>query len=305
MNGKAVHGKRLKTSLKKTPEECLKMQVDKLMEIADANRPFDPLQDCTLFVFHLPSDWDDSMLKETFAQFGNCTSAMVAKKKSGASRGYGFVTFDNPKTAALAIQRMNSQPVGADRKKRLKVQLKHPPAPRPGCTIFVFHLPNEWSESHLQYHFNNFGPVVSATVKRHMGSSKGFGFVTFQYPESARQAILYMNGYQVGNKRLKVSMKKGEEPLYNNYNMVPLPGRAAVPPGFYHSRPSPFYADQHPYSPPPMPPTFGNPMPPSFPGYPTSYPGFPAPWSGHMAGLGFDAPGISSEEYFASLPRPV
>eukprot|EP00918_Siedleckia_nematoides_P071860 GHVU01156975.1.p2 GENE.GHVU01156975.1~~GHVU01156975.1.p2 ORF type:complete len:169 (-),score=8.89 GHVU01156975.1:1628-2134(-) len=64
MNGKAVHGKRLKTSLKKTPEECLKMQVDKLMEIADANRPFDPLQDCTLFVFHLPSDWDDSMLKE-------------------------------------------------------------------------------------------------------------------------------------------------------------------------------------------------------------------------------------------------
>lgn len=59
MNGRAYGGKRLKVSLKKTPEECLHLQVQKLMEISNANQPYDRDRDCTLFVFHLPSSWDD------------------------------------------------------------------------------------------------------------------------------------------------------------------------------------------------------------------------------------------------------
>jgi len=40
------------------------------------------------------------------------------------------------------------------------------------------------------------------------GRSRGFGFVSFNHQASAGNAILRMNGVQMGNKRLKVQLKK-------------------------------------------------------------------------------------------------
>lgn len=40
------------------------------------------------------------------------------------------------------------------------------------------------------------------------GRSRGFGFVSFDHHASAENAIFRMNGLQIGNKRLKVQLKK-------------------------------------------------------------------------------------------------
>ena len=42
--------------------------------------------------------------------------------------------------------------------------------------------------------------------EKNTGRSRGFGFVSYDNPESAAQAIKYMNGYQLGRKRLKVQV---------------------------------------------------------------------------------------------------
>ena len=81
-----------------------------------------------------------------------------------------------------------------------------------GCNVFVFHVPPEWTEYHLRQYFSNYGYMVSATIIRDKLSlaSKGFGFVSYDNPYSAQSAVLHMNGFMVGGKRLKVQLKRGE-----------------------------------------------------------------------------------------------
>lgn len=52
-----------------------------------------------LFIFHLPSDYRDVDLMEKFRPFGNVISARVIIQQDGKSKGFGFVSFDDPVSA--------------------------------------------------------------------------------------------------------------------------------------------------------------------------------------------------------------
>jgi len=87
--------------------------------------------------------------------------------------------------------------------------------PRPregpaGANLFVYHLPHDLTDADLATAFNPFGNVISAKVyvDRYSGESKGFGFVSYDSVISAESAIEQMNGFQIGNKRLKVQHKR-------------------------------------------------------------------------------------------------
>lgn len=92
------------------------------------------------------------------------------------------------------------------------------PTPRPvlsiqnlsGTNLFIFHLPNEWTDEDLEQNFSTFGNIVSARIMtdRETGRSRGFGFVSFDNPQSALAAVKGMNGFSVLGKRLKVQLKK-------------------------------------------------------------------------------------------------
>lgn len=88
-----------------------------------------------------------------------------------------------------------------------------------GANVFVFHVPNEWTEQDMHNQFSTFGQIVSAriTTDRTTGRNKGFGFVSFSEVSSAVAAVNAMNGYQIGGKRLKVQIKKGEENFADDY----------------------------------------------------------------------------------------
>ncbi|CDJ52596.1 hypothetical protein, conserved [Eimeria brunetti] len=83
----------------------------------------------------------------------------------------------------------------------------------PGANIFVFHVPNEWNSMDLLSTFSQFGNILSArvAVDRQTGRNKGYGFVSFDAAEAAAAAVAAMNGFLAGGKRLKVTIKKGEE----------------------------------------------------------------------------------------------
>ncbi|TDG42559.1 hypothetical protein AWZ03_011018 [Drosophila navojoa] len=87
-------------------------------------------------------------------------------------------------------------------------------AARPeGCNLFIYHLPQEFTDTDLASTFLPFGNVISAKVfiDKQTSLSKCFGFVSFDNPESAQMAIKSMNGFQVGTKRLKVQLKKPKD----------------------------------------------------------------------------------------------
>ena len=48
------------------------------------------------------------------------------------------------------------------------------------------------------------------------GKSKGIGFVSYDNPTSAQEAIEEMNGFEVRGKRLKVELNKKDKKAMNN-----------------------------------------------------------------------------------------
>lgn len=76
----------------------------------------------------------------------------------------------------------------------------------------MYHLPHDLTDADLATLFstNDSGAVLSASVfvDKRTGESKGFGFVSFDNPAAAERAILEMNGFKIGSKRLKVQHKR-------------------------------------------------------------------------------------------------
>ncbi|CAM8991348.1 unnamed protein product [Rhodiola kirilowii] len=85
----------------------------------------------------------------------------------------------------------------------------------PGANLFIYQIPQEFGDQELANAFQSFGRVLSAKVfvDKATGISKCFGFVSYDSPTSAQNAINVMNGYELGGKKLKVQLKR-ENKLY-------------------------------------------------------------------------------------------
>eukprot|EP01098_Paradermamoeba_levis_P000660 TRINITY_DN1074_c0_g1_i4.p1 TRINITY_DN1074_c0_g1~~TRINITY_DN1074_c0_g1_i4.p1 ORF type:complete len:340 (-),score=85.31 TRINITY_DN1074_c0_g1_i4:139-1158(-) len=78
----------------------------------------------------------------------------------------------------------------------------------PFC-LFVYNLPQDCDDNFLYRLFGPYGAIASVKIVKDSATNKckGFGFVNYLKYEDAQQAIIGLNGYQVGNKFLQVSFK--------------------------------------------------------------------------------------------------
>ena len=61
-----------------------------------------------LFIFHIPNHFTNLDMYQLFCPYGNLLSVRImVEKDTGRSRGFGFVSYDNPESAALAIKELN------------------------------------------------------------------------------------------------------------------------------------------------------------------------------------------------------
>jgi hypothetical protein len=61
-----------------------------------------------LFIFHIPNHFTNLDMYQLFSVYGTLLSVRImVEKDSGRSRGFGFVSYDSPESAALAIKELN------------------------------------------------------------------------------------------------------------------------------------------------------------------------------------------------------
>ncbi|KAF9443021.1 hypothetical protein P691DRAFT_779114 [Macrolepiota fuliginosa MF-IS2] len=78
---------------------------------------------CNLFCKNLDPEIDSNGLFTHFRQFGQIVSARVMRDEGGASRGFGFVSFQTPDQASAALHAMNGAQLGS---KSIVVRLHEP-----------------------------------------------------------------------------------------------------------------------------------------------------------------------------------
>ncbi|KAK2740257.1 hypothetical protein FQN55_008983 [Onygenales sp. PD_40] len=145
-------------------------------------------EDGKMFIGGLNWETTDQSLKDYFSQFGEVQECTVMRDgATGRSRGFGFLTFRDPKTVNTVMVKEHyldgkiidpKRAIPRDEQERTS-------------KIFVGGVSQEATEQDFKQFFMQFGRVVDATlmIDKDTGRPRGFGFVTFD-SEAAVEATL-------------------------------------------------------------------------------------------------------------------
>ncbi|KAI0433570.1 hypothetical protein F5Y09DRAFT_64783 [Xylaria sp. FL1042] len=132
-----------------------------------------------MFIGGLNWETTDQSLRDYFSQFGEVTECTVMRDgASGRSRGFGFLTFKDPKTVNIVMVKehfLDGKLIDPKRAIPRDEQEKT-------SKIFVGGVSQDTTENEFKDYFAQFGRVVDATLMmdKDTGRPRGFGFVTFE-----------------------------------------------------------------------------------------------------------------------------
>lgn len=193
-----------------------------------AERSGDSSKFTNIYVKGLPDSVDSEGLRAMFEAYGVVTSFMLAVDLDGKSRGFGFVNFEEPENAEIALDQLNNKEIDGsvlivakaqkknDRQKELAVKFEQMKLERhkqfAGANLYIKNLSDEVDDDRLKDEFSPYGAITSARVMRdENGRSKGFGFVCFTNADDATKAVTEMNGKIVDGKPLYVALAQRKD----------------------------------------------------------------------------------------------
>ncbi|XP_016375803.1 MKI67 FHA domain-interacting nucleolar phosphoprotein-like isoform X2 [Sinocyclocheilus rhinocerous] len=101
-----------KTLLALNPKDDAAFQ-KKVQQVKKRPKTGQPLSPGVLYAGHLPRGLFEPQLKSYFGQFGKVTRTRVSRsKKTGWSKGYGFVEFECNEVAKIVAETMNNYLIG-------------------------------------------------------------------------------------------------------------------------------------------------------------------------------------------------
>ena len=165
-------------------------------------------QFASLYVGELGANVTEAQLYEIFNTVGPVASIRVCRDTvSRRSLGYAYVNFHSVADAERALDTLNYSHIKGQ-SCRIMWSQRDPSLRKSGAgNIIVRNLDKNIDSKSLYDTFSLFGNILSVTVKRDPGTgeSLGYGFVHFETPEAAKQAIERVNGMQIGEKTVEVS----------------------------------------------------------------------------------------------------
>ncbi|XP_071742638.1 polyadenylate-binding protein 2-like [Rutidosis leptorrhynchoides] len=173
-----------------------------------------------IFIKNLDKSIDNKALHDTFSSFGNILSCKIVTDGTGQSKGYGFVQFETEEASQNAIDKLNGMLIN-DKQVYvghfLRKQERDSSLSRTKFNnVYVKNLSDSITDDDLKRTFGEYGTITSAVVmKDGDGKSKGFGFVNFEGPDDAANAVEALNGKKIDDKEWYVgkAQKKSEREL--------------------------------------------------------------------------------------------
>jgi polyadenylate-binding protein len=185
-----------------------------------------PYASGSLYVGDLHPDVSEAILFDVFREVGPIVSIRVCRDAiTRKSLGYGYVNFQNPEHAELALDTLNYTAVNGI-PIRIMWSQRDPAVRKSGIgNVFIKNLDKSIDNKALYDTFSAFGNILSCKVetenvkvKNEKGEeeiitqSNGYGFVHFETQEAAEQAIAKVNNMLLNGKQVYVGpfIRKGE-----------------------------------------------------------------------------------------------
>ncbi|XP_072307168.1 poly(U)-binding-splicing factor PUF60-like [Eucyclogobius newberryi] len=171
---------------------------------------------CRVYVGSIYYELGEDTIRQAFAPFGPIKSIdMSWDSVTMKHKGFAFVEYDVPEAAQLALDQMNSVMLGG---RNIKVgrpsnigqaqpiidQLAE--EARAYNRIYVASVHPDLSDDDIKSVFEAFGRIKSCTLARdpNSGRHRGFGFIEYEKPQSALDAVSSMNLFDLGGQYLRV-----------------------------------------------------------------------------------------------------
>lgn len=181
-----------------------------------------------VYMKHIPLETSREEFEAKCRPFGAVNSVFYPADQDGKFKGYAFVNFEDPQSAADAVEGLNGlvwgeKPLFAaraqkkeEREKELRSKFEAKKIERQkkyeGVNLYVKNLSDDITDEKLLAEFSKFGTIESAKVMEDANKkSKGFGFVCFSSPEEATKAVTEMNSRMLDNKPLYVALAQRKE----------------------------------------------------------------------------------------------
>uniref|UniRef100_A0A3B3CX37 Poly-U binding splicing factor b n=1 Tax=Oryzias melastigma TaxID=30732 RepID=A0A3B3CX37_ORYME len=171
---------------------------------------------CRVYVGSIYYELGEDTIRQAFAPFGPIKSIdMSWDSVTMKHKGFAFVEYDVPEAAQLALEQMNSVMLGG---RNIKVgrpsnigqaqpiidQLAE--EARAYNRIYVASVHPDLSDDDIKSVFEAFGRIKSCMLARDptSGRHRGFGFIEYEKPQSAIDAVSSMNLFDLGGQYLRV-----------------------------------------------------------------------------------------------------
>uniref|UniRef100_A0A6G1SN55 Protein alan shepard n=1 Tax=Aceria tosichella TaxID=561515 RepID=A0A6G1SN55_9ACAR len=158
------------------------------------------LSKTNLYIRGLNPDTSDSDLYTLCNRFGSIVSTKaILDKSTNKCKGYGFVDFDNPASAEMAVTELQKQGILVHMAKQQEAD---------PTNLYIANLPLTMTESDLENLLQPYGQVVSTRILINQNRQpRGVGFARMETKEQCDSIIALLNGQVIKGSKEPLLVK--------------------------------------------------------------------------------------------------